>query len=211
MKTGNLEEIDFYDRLRGSVFASIVKNLSKNERVLDIGCGDCDLVEYLARKGDMHVIGLDIDGNKFKHTSQKMPREIRTKVKCIKGDAENLKDFGDKSFSAVISLYSLHEIAHPSRALKECRRILKGKGKIIVVDLLENTIAEKLYSEKYFNPEGIKTLMAKAGFKIIKQKIFSSEGPAITVGYKREANESKRERGDRKKYKRGIRRVATGR
>lgn len=188
MKAGDLKETDFYDSLRDRVFAGIVENLSQNERVLDIGCGDCDLVEYLAKEGSMHLVGLDIDGNKFKHASQNMEREIRPKVKCIKGDAENLKDFKDESFSAVISLYSLHEIVHPLRALKECRRILQRKGEIIVVDLMKNTIAEKLYAEKYFNPEDIKTLMANAGFIIIKQKIFSSEGPAITVGYKREKN-----------------------
>ena len=58
------------------------------------------------------------------------------------------------------------------------------KGKMIVVDSIAGTLAENLYSEKYFSPEDIRFLMSDAGFKITEQQMFSSEGPAVTVGYK---------------------------
>ncbi|MBN1444939.1 MAG: methyltransferase domain-containing protein [Candidatus Omnitrophica bacterium] len=197
MKKDAGEEVDYYGKLKDKIFAGIMKNLSGDERVLDIGCGGCGLVEYLAGSENIYVVGLDIDGEKFKDTARKIPREIKTKIRCVKGDAENLNNFKNGSFSAVTSLYSLHEIAHPLSALKECNRILKERGKIVVVDFLENTIAEKLYSEKYFSPEGIKTLMADAGFTVVSQKLFSTEGPAITTGYK-----------NRRKCAGGIKRIA---
>ncbi len=184
MRTPETERTNFYDKLQDKIFASIVEKLCENERVLDIGCGDCKLVKYLAKEGNIYIVGLDIDGSKFADSLKELTGEVQTRVKCVEGNAENLKDFIDENFSAVVSVYSLHEFKNPLRALQECMRVLNKKGKIIIVDFIPDTLAERLWSEKYFNLRDTRTLLVNAGFKVIEQKFISQEGPAMTVGYK---------------------------
>ena len=175
---------NFYDKLKEQLFQVILEKIKNNEKVLDVGCGNCELVVRLAKEKNVKVIGVDIQDSEFKKTLQKVRGKVKGKVKCIKGDAENLKDFENASFSSVISKYSLHEFSNPSHVLKECIRVLKKQGKIILVDFIPDTVAEKLWGERYFIIEEIRNTMEKAGFQILEQKKLSIEGPVITVGIK---------------------------
>ncbi len=175
---------NFYDKLKEQLFQMILEKIKNGEKVLDVGCGNCELVVRLAKGKNVKVIGVDIQDSEFKKTLEKARGKIKGKVKCIKGNAENLKDFEDASFSSVISRYSLHEFPNPSRVLKECVRVLKRQGQMILVDFIPDTLAEKLWGERYFTMEEIRKTMEKAGFQILEQKKISIEGPAITVGIK---------------------------
>ena len=185
MKPVNIDKTNFYNGLQNKIFSIVLEKLEQGEQVLDVGCGDCKLAEYLARERNMKIVGLDIDGKKFTDTLEKFSDNIQTKVICKEGDAENLKDFANESFSAVVSVYSLHEFHNPLRMLQECARVLTKEGKIIVVDFLPNTLAEELWSEQYLKAQEMKKLIRKAGFKIIQQELISQEGPALTIGCKR--------------------------
>ena len=176
---------NFYDKLKEESFQMIVEKIKNGEKVLDIGCGNCELGIRLAKEKNVKIIGVDIQDSEFKKTLQRVRGKVKRKVKCIKGNAENLKDFEDASFSNVISRYSLHEFPNPSRVLKECIRVLKRQGEIILVDFIPDTLAEKLWRERYFTMEEIRKTMEKAGFQVLEQKKISIEGPAITTGIKR--------------------------
>ncbi len=91
--------------------------------------------------------------------------------------------FSNETFDVVISLYSLHEFSSPSSVLKECARVVKDK--IIIIDFIRGTLAEKLWGERYFSSKEIEKMVEKAGFEILEEKISSQEGPVLITGSKK--------------------------
>jgi len=183
-KTGDLKEhIDsnFYDNLKEKIFKMILERTGKSQKILDVGCGNCELALYLIQKGDMEVVGIDIE-EKFLETFENIKR-IRNKANCIKADARNLSMFSNETFDVAISLYSLHEFSSPSSVLKECARVVKDK--IIIIDFIRGTLAEKLWGERYFSSKEIEKMVEKTGFEILEEKIISQEGPILITGSKR--------------------------
>jgi len=183
-KRDNLKEStesNFYGNLKEKIFEMISERTEKGQKILDVGCGNCELALYLARKRDVEVVGVDIE-EKFLETLESI-EEVRNKVSCIKADARNLPMFNNETFDVVISLYSLHEFSTPSLVLKECARVVKDK--IIIIDFIRGTLAEKLWGEKYFSSKEIKKMIERAGFKISEEKIISQEGPILVTGNKK--------------------------
>jgi len=177
---------NFYDTLENKIFRIILKEIENNKNILDIGCGSCKLVLFLARYlNNAKVTGIDLRGWKFPDISQDIEKKkIKNKVKCLKADAADLNSFQDRSFDAVTSVYSLHEFRLPLKALNEAYRVLKNKGKAVIVDFIKDTRADKLWGENYYTPEKIKTTLEKAGFSNIRVELVSKQGPVICTGIK---------------------------
>lgn len=169
---------NIYEKLDGKIYRYIEKEINNNDRILDIGCGGCDLDFYLAgKKENIKITGIDIAGIPKKN------RKIKTSsVRCLKKDASFFKP--DEKFDVVISKYSLHELKFLDKVLKNSYKHLKKNGKIVIVDFVKNSLAEKLWGEKYFGLEEMETILRKAGFKKIKKKLTTKEGPAFIIASK---------------------------
>ncbi len=157
---------DFYNRLEPSVFKIIAKRIKGVQRVLEVGCGDCRLINFLAWHTDCEMIGVDIsdsDFNKGKRESRRL--QLSHLVNCIKGNAEHLSSFLTEKFDICISMYVLHELKNPSTVLKEIRKVLKQHGKIIVIDFPKDSIAEDIWYEEFYPPKKMALLLRKSRFK----------------------------------------------
>jgi SAM-dependent methyltransferase len=90
-----------------------------NKIILDIGCGNGDLVKYIARYHNPHmVIGIDI-------TIDKEERGERWFID--QGNAEELK-FADNCFDVIFSVAAFEHIKDIEKALQEVKRVLKPGG-----------------------------------------------------------------------------------
>lgn len=179
---------NFYDNLERKVFTIILKGIKGKKNILDIGCGSCKLVFFLARElKNVRVIGVDLHNRGFPDTVEKRRKEkITNEVQCLKADASDLNFLEDKSFDAVINVYSLHEFSSPQKALQEAFRVLHEEGKLIIVDFIKGTLADKLWGERYYTPKRIKNMLENADFQNISSQLLSKEGPGIFTGIKRE-------------------------
>jgi ubiquinone/menaquinone biosynthesis C-methylase UbiE len=179
---------NFYDNLERKIFTIILKAINGKKNILDIGCGSCKLVFFLARElKNIRVVGVDLHKWEFPDTVEKRRKEkITNEVQCLKADASDLSFLEDKSFDAVVSVYSLHEFGSPQKALQEAFRVLHKGGKLIIVDFIKGTLADKLWGERYYTPERIKNMPENAGFQNISSQLLSKEGPGIFTGIKRE-------------------------
>ena len=104
----------------------IIANLIKeNSRVLDVGCGDGELMDFIFKNITKDVRGIEIS----KLNVQKC---ISKGLTVIEGDAENdLYQFPDSSFDFVILSQTLQAFLNPEKVLDELLRV--GKKGIVTI------------------------------------------------------------------------------
>ena len=104
----------------------IISNLiEKNTRVLDVGCGDGILMEYLKYNKEIDIRGIEIS----KDNVQKC---LSKGLTVIEGDAEkDLLQFPDSSFDFVILSQTLQAFLNPEIVIKELLRV--GKKAIVTI------------------------------------------------------------------------------
>ena len=56
---------NFYERIKPRLHRRIGREVRLARRVLDLGCGSCDLVQYLAGTYGQEIAGVDISDGSF--------------------------------------------------------------------------------------------------------------------------------------------------
>jgi len=94
-------------------------------KVLDLGCGDGSLLEYLIAKKNIIARGVDINEHFILECIQKG-------ISVFQSDLdEGLSDYGDNSFDYVILSLTLQVVYEPQMLLKEMLRV----GKKVIVSI----------------------------------------------------------------------------
>lgn len=107
-------------RLNYSVISGIIE---KNSKVLDLGCGDGELLNLLIDKNSCAGIGVDIN-------QQNVIKSIQKGLSVIQGDIdEGLGQFGEKEYDYVILNQTLQSTEKPDFVIEEMLRV----GKNVVV------------------------------------------------------------------------------
>ena len=104
----------------------IISNLvEKNSRILDVGCGDGELMNYI-----LNNISHDIRGIEISKTN--IQKCVSKGLTVIEGDAEkDLFQFPDSSFDFVILSQTLQAFLNPEKVLDELLRV--GKKAIVTI------------------------------------------------------------------------------
>ena len=106
-------------------FKVIADLLPNNSRVLDVGCGDGSLMNFLVKEKNIETRGLELDQNNVQDCLNKG-------LTVIQGDAETeLYQFPKKSFDYVILSQTLQAFYKPDKVLNELLRI----GKSVIVSI----------------------------------------------------------------------------
>ena len=106
-------------------FKIISTLIKKESHVLDIGCGDGILMEYLKDEKKVNIRGIEISKSKVQNC-------IAKGLTVIEGNAEkDLKQFPDSSFDYVVLSQTLQAFLNPENVIKELLRI--GKQAIVTI------------------------------------------------------------------------------
>lgn len=101
----------------------------KPKRVLDLGCGNGNVIQLLKSRIPSQYYGLDISEKMIEETKKRFGNEVKL---CV-GDAENLP-FEDQMFDLIICNASFHHYPRAERAVAEMKRVLKPDGTVILGD-----------------------------------------------------------------------------
>ena len=159
-----------------SEFKIISDLIDKNSHVLDVGCGDGILMEFLAQEKKVNIRGIEISKTKVQNC-------IAKGLTIIEGNAEeDLKQFPDKSFDYVILSQTLQAFLNPEKVINELLRIGKqaivtipnfGYWKIRLHLLLKGTMPiTKILPDEWYNTPNIHLCTIKDFVFFSKDKNF---------------------------------------
>jgi len=160
-----------YDRVNPFVWTEGMRaealdlfDVEAGDRVLDVGCGTGFATEGLVRQTD-DVHGLDQSIHQLEKAFGKFGR--RGPVQFYLGDAERLP-FRDDAFDALWSSGSIEYWPDPVATLRECRRVVKPGGTVLVVGPHEpesrvfRTLADAIML--FYDEREADRMFRKAGF-----------------------------------------------
>ena len=142
-------------------------------RVLDIGHSVGTLHDEVSKRAKSSV-GLDIVIKQ--HSGN-----------AVKGDAECMP-VKDRSFDVVLAGELIEHLCHPAEFLKECGRVLKKGGRLIITTPNRDSLVNRLFKSYHapahlslFNRKELESLLGKSGFSTKEFAMFpyteeSSEG-----------------------------------
>jgi methionine biosynthesis protein MetW len=100
-----------------SDYAIIGEIVERGSRVLDLGCGEGELLEWLAANKGVDARGVELSG-------AKVQRAIARGVSVFQSDIEEaLGDYPDLAFDYVILSQTLQETRRPRQVLREMLRV----------------------------------------------------------------------------------------
>ena len=110
------------NNLRNDLFV-ISKLVNQNEKILDVGCGDGNLLNYLSKVKNADCRGIEIKQSGVNEC-------VKKGLSVIQGDANfDLKDYPNNAFSTVILSQTIQAMIFPDVVIKNLIRI--GKRAII--------------------------------------------------------------------------------
>ena len=162
-------------------FQVIAELIEKEKKVLDVGCGDGILMEFLKNNKNTNIRGLEISKSKVQEC-------IAKGLTVIEGNAEkDLKQFPDKSFDYVVLSQTLQAFLNPELVINELLRV--GKRAIVTIPnfgywrirlhlLLKGTMPiTKTLPDEWYNTPNIHMCSIKDFFHFVESrdiKIFKS-------------------------------------
>lgn len=171
---GNAEDYDRNLKLQ-TLFKS-------GERVLDVGCGSGTVAEFLQKKVNIKITGVDVSEVAIQEAKK---RGIDARVI----DAEGKLPFQDNSFDVVLWGDNIEHLFNPMKTLKDIHKVLKTGGRIIIscpnmaywryriYYFLRGNLPDTEWSDyprwfwshiRFFDFSTLKEMLVSAGFKNFK-------------------------------------------
>ena len=155
-------------------FQVIAELIENDKKVLDVGCGDGILMDFLKKNKNTNIRGLEISKSKVQEC-------IAKGLTVIEGNAEkDLKQFPDKSFDYVVLSQTLQAFLDPEVVIEELLRV--GKKAIVTIPnfgywkvrlhlLLKGTMPiTKRLPDEWYNTPNVHMCSIKDFFHFVKSK-----------------------------------------
>jgi len=134
----------------GSIYRDM--NVSSNDVVLDLGCGDGGITAFCARAG-ADIIIADIDAARIETTRQRLLAENAKSVKVLVTDATPLA-LPDATATRVICTEVLEHVEDPTAVMQELARVGRAGALYLIsvpdatAENLQKPIADPVYFQK---------------------------------------------------------------
>lgn len=172
----------WYVATRMLAFNYLKKNLTKNSRILDAGCGTGGTIQFLHNRGFKNIYGIDKSAIALNYCKK------RGILNVTKGNINKLP-YSSDSFDAVICLDVLyHQGVNPDKALMEINRVLKKGGTLYIQEPAFNFLRSRhdvaISTRERFTSKHLKKKLEAKGF-VCKKITYYNTFLFILMGVKR--------------------------
>lgn len=175
--------------------------IQADQRVLDVGSGNGAAPIYLAQECGCQVVGLNLSERENEFARQRAQEEgVDDLVDIRYGDFHELP-FADGEFDVVWSQESLLHAVDKPRVLRECLRVLRPGGRLVLSDLLmredvpedeRQTLYARVGTPEMWDLDGYAAALRDAGFRIERSEDWNAN-VAPTYGAVRDALQERRD------------------
>jgi len=167
-----------YDRINPFIWNAEMRDeaigwldIAESDHVLDVGCGTGFATEGLLQHTE-HIYGLDQSPHQLSKAYEKFGK--RGPVRFHMGDAERLP-LQDDTFDIVWSSGSIEYWPNPVTALRECRRVARPDGTVLIVgpDYPNRTIFQKMADAimLFYDEAEADRMFSEAGYEEFEHRI----------------------------------------
>jgi len=176
-KAGLVEQV--LDGFRKYRARKIAKKLPSGARILDIGCGNGNFLEYLSSLNDFELHGIERD-------MTAASRAMSKKGMTIKTTPLEIGDYPDHYFDAISLFHVFEHLTNPSETLQIIEQILKPGGILYLSFPNIGSLQAVLFKGKwlhldpprhllFFKPSDFITMMKKRNFECSRVNYISLE------------------------------------
>ncbi|KAB2639113.1 MAG: metalloregulator ArsR/SmtB family transcription factor [Verrucomicrobia bacterium] len=145
--------------------------------IADMGAGEGTLSQLLARTAKK-VIAVDNSSKMVEYGSRLAKENGFTNLEYRLGDLEE-PPIESGTVDVVLFSQALHHAARPQRAVESAFRILKPRGRILILDLASHTYeqAKELYAHVWLGFSGVElhAMLEKSGFRDLEVSVVARE------------------------------------
>jgi len=148
----------------------VLKNIDKNSKILEIGCGNGFVLKKLYQHGYKNIYGIEPSIDAKNNADKKIANNIIT-------DILKPKLFHKKSFDFIFFFQTFDHIPNPNEFLKLCYSLLKKGGYILSFNHNINSFSSKILKEKspiidiehtyLYNPQTMKLIFENNKFHTV--------------------------------------------
>ncbi|UCF08631.1 MAG: methyltransferase domain-containing protein [Thermoplasmata archaeon] len=145
-------------------------SITERSKVLDIGCGTGRFTLMLAKISSAEVYAIDPSDEMLSEAKKKDKKKM---VVWRRGGAEKLP-FPDEHFDCVYMTFVFHHVKNGRKAISEMRRVLKSKGKCVILTISHGHIrssplylfpgARKIDLARFPTLPELKNMLRRGGF-----------------------------------------------
>lgn len=155
---------------------SVLRETGPHRRVLDLACGTGLLTARLREERDLleEIVGADYSAGMLEQASRRRPDMTWVRASAL------ALPFADSTFDAITSTEAFHWFPDQSLALRECRRVLRPGGRLLVALVLPDyevvgTVARELSKLagqplRWPTADGMRALLEREGFDVEEQR-----------------------------------------
>jgi ubiquinone/menaquinone biosynthesis C-methylase UbiE len=191
------ERLNFQNKIMAYDIKKEVSELefNINDKVLDAGCGNGNLIEELLKVKNLNIHGIDMSEDRVVKSKERFKEY--SNVEIFKGSLENTnlpRNYYDK----ICCRYIFEHVTNPTEILKELKILLKKEGVLYVVnmdqvffgfytknDKLNNDLKmlQNSLPQDYEIGRKLPQLLAQTGFKNIdwKAETFYFQGESLAL------------------------------
>jgi ArsR family transcriptional regulator len=145
--------------------------------VADFGCGSGVLSVSLARWAKT-VVAIDQNPEALAQARARGRREGLRNIRFLREDLHSLS-LQEATLDLVVLSQSLHHVEEPEAVLREAARLLRPKGKVVVLELMvheERWVKERLgHRHLGFSPARLEASLRRAGFTALGRQVHARE------------------------------------
>ena len=165
------EQIPYVGETYSYYLKKFFPNLSKDVKILDVGCGNGFFLDKLYKLGIRHTYGIEPS----KEAVYKAPKHLK---KNIKIDILRENSYPKSYFSIITCFHTLDHVVNPNEFLEIISKRLKENGSVLFIVHNTQGLSVRLFGEKspifdiehiyLFNKKTLTEILRKNGFKKIQ-------------------------------------------